>query len=448
MPARPAEAGPALGGLRRRAALAVALALLPLGATPAPAQASPAPDAATRPCGGYPRLAGVQAPAGWCVAQVLGPADGLRMPRRVLAVAPGRLWLVDMGGWDPHRGRLLQIDGLGAAGARPRIEVLAQGLDRPHGLARGPDGLIYLGEAGQIWRSAATDPAGAPARSPLPRQTVLAGLPADGAHPLKELLFTRDGRLLFNVGSFSDACRRADGGVARPCAETTGPRPRGAVWQLPAAGWQRPGSVAPQVLATGLRNSLGLAELPGAAGRPPSLWQAENSVDLPQADRPAEELNRLSPGSDHGWPHCLSDARGRAWPTPGAAPGTVCPAAVAPAQAWPAHVAPLQLLWVPPDAPRAAGTPPLPWAGRLLAVWHGYRRGGHRVVALRPGPQGESWSGPQPLLTGWEAGPATAGSPARPVGAPTGVALDPRGWLWLVDDRHRQLLLVAPDDRP
>ena len=37
-------------------------------------------------------------------------ASGLRFPRRVLEVAPGRFWLVDMGSWEPGRGRLLEFE--------------------------------------------------------------------------------------------------------------------------------------------------------------------------------------------------------------------------------------------------------------------------------------------------------------------------------------------------
>ncbi|TDM08037.1 MAG: hypothetical protein C4K60_00480 [Ideonella sp. MAG2] len=103
-------------------------------------------------CAGYPRLA-ITAPKGWCVGLVADARDGLRMPRRLLEVAPGRFWITDMGNWEPRRGRLLELRTNGQPGTAGRVTVLAEGLDRPHGLAKGPDGRIYIGEAGSLWRT-------------------------------------------------------------------------------------------------------------------------------------------------------------------------------------------------------------------------------------------------------------------------------------------------------
>src|SRR5439155_1376668 len=82
-----------------------------------------------------------------------------RFPRRIIEVAPGRFWIADLGSWEPGRGRLLQFE-LPAAGAAGPVAmtVIADKLDRPHGLALGPDGRVYVGEAGRIWRTPATLP--------------------------------------------------------------------------------------------------------------------------------------------------------------------------------------------------------------------------------------------------------------------------------------------------
>ena len=114
-------------------------------------------------CGDYARLP-VTSPAGTCVALLADEAEGLRAPRRILEVAPGRYWIADMGSWEPKRGRLLEmtLPADGAAPRRARIAVLASGLDRPSGLALGPDGKVYVGEAGTVWRT----PVGAPGAAP------------------------------------------------------------------------------------------------------------------------------------------------------------------------------------------------------------------------------------------------------------------------------------------
>lgn len=375
-------------------------------------------------CAGHPRVA-LKVPPGWCVGLVATAQDGLQKPRRLLEVAPGRFWIVDMGSWEPRQGRLLELR---VDGPQPLLRTLASGLDRPHGLARGPDGQVYIGEAGTIWRT--------PVGAAVQREDLITGLPADGAHPLKELAFGRGGRLFINIGSTSDACRNRQQQQPLPCPETTGPQPRAAVYLAQLGG---PGFTLQSLrpYATGLRNSLGLTVVPASSGTE-RLWQAENSVDYSDAKLPAEELNELSAGSHHGWPSCVSDAKGRHVAARGYEGRARCgPASVrAPAMAWPAHVAPLQLLAVPTAA---AGQPETPWSGRLLAVWHGHRAQGQRIVAWRLGADGRPQGPRENIVSGWSAMPGL-----RPLGNPAGITQDSQGRLWVVEDRNRTVLVVAP----
>lgn len=379
-------------------------------------------------CAGYPRVA-LTVSKGWCVGLVADARDGLRMPRRLVEVAPGRFWITDMGNWEPRRGRLLELEVAGQPGDAGRVKVLAKGLDRPHGLAPGPDGKVYVGEAGTIWRT----PTAAFAREDL-----LRNLPADGAHPLKELAFGRRGRLYFNMGSASDACRDERQQQPVPCPEASGPQPRAAVYETMLAGPDLKPQ-PPRPFATGLRNSLGLALTHGAAGTHERLWQAENSIDYSDLTAPAEELNELERGANFGWPYCVSDEKGRSVVARGYEQRARCqrPAQHPPFQAWPAHVAPLQLLTVPPAT---SGQEASPWSGRLLAVWHGYRAQGHRIVGWRLGADGRPTGARESLVSGWLAMPGL-----RPQGNPAGITVDHRGWLWIVEDRNRTVLVVAPD---
>lgn len=410
------------------------LALAGLFALPIAGQATPEASryATQGRCAGYPRIA-LTAPKGWCVGLVADARDGLQMPRRLVEVAPGRFWITDMGNWEPRRGRLLELRVDGQPGDAGRTTVLARGLDRPHGLARGPDGQVYVGEAGTVWRT----PAAAFAREDL-----LKDLPADGAHPLKELAFGRKGRLYINMGSASDACRDGHQQQPLPCPETAGPQPRAAVYETTLAGPDlKPQALRP--LATGLRNSLGLAVTQDAAGKTERLWQAENSVDYSDPHAPAEELNELERGAHYGWPYCVSDARGGSVAARGYDKRAPCARRQAhrpPFQAWPAHVAPLQLLAVPPAA---AGQAAGPWSGRLLAVWHGYRTQGQRIVAWRLGADGRPTGARENIVSGWRVMPGI-----RPLGTPAGITVDHRGWLWIVEDRNRTVLVVAPDTAP
>lgn len=414
--------------MRRSRSLVLALVgPLLLGAS----TALPAPEgsryASQGKCAGYPRIA-LTVPKGWCVGLVADARDGLQMPRRLLEVAPGRFWITDMGNWEPRRGRLLELDTRGQPGDEGRIRVLARGLDRPHGLARGPDGQVYVGEAGTVWRT----PVGA-----VVREELLRDLPADGAHPLKELAFGRQGRLYINMGSASDACRNSRQQQPLPCPEAEGPRPRAAVYETVLAGPDfRPQPLRP--FATGLRNSLGLALTLNAGGTTERLWQAENSVDYSDPDAPAEELNELERGARYGWPYCVSDAQGRSVVARGYETRARCQRPHRPpVQVWPAHVAPLQLLAVPAAA---SGEAQRPWSGRLLAVWHGHRSQGQRIVAWRLGADGRPAGARENIVSGWRAMPGI-----RPLGNPAGITVDHQGRLWIVEDRNRTVLVVAPD---
>lgn len=407
------------------------LALAGLIALPVAGRAEPEASryATQGRCAGYPRIA-LTAPKGWCVGLVADARDGLQMPRRILEVSPGRFWITDMGNWEPRRGRLLELRVDGQPGDADRVTVLARGLDRPHGLARGPDGKVYVGEAGTVWRTPT---------AVFAREDLLKDLPADGAHPLKELAFGRKGRLYINMGSASDACRDEHQQQPLPCPETAGPLPRAAVYETTLVGPDLKPQT-PKPFATGLRNSLGLALTQDAAGRTERIWQAENSVDYSDANAPAEELNELERGAHHGWPYCVSDAQGRSVVAQGYERRAQCARRQAhrpPFQAWPAHVAPLQLLAVPPAA---AGQPEHPWSGRLLAVWHGYRAQGHRIVAWRLGADGRPTGARENIVSGWRVMPGI-----RPQGNPAGITVDHRGWLWIVEDRNRTVLVVAPD---
>lgn len=373
------------------------------------------------PCADHPGVA-LKVPDGWCAGLVADARDGLHMPRRILAVAPHRFWIVDMGNWEPRRGRLLELRTDIARGQPGRVRVLATGLDRPHGLARGPDGRLYIGEASTVWRT--------PLGETVQRQDVITGLPSGGAHPLKELAFLPDGRLLINMGSETDACRDDAQQQPMPCPETTGPQARAAVYVASFGGADltlqhlRP-------LATGLRNSLGLATTASRDGTV-RWWQAENSVDYTDAALPAEELNELTEGASYGWPYCVSGARGRAIPARGYEGRVRCRSHTPAHAVWPAHVAPLQLLTAPPTLTEG------PFAGRLLAVWHGYRAGGHRIVAWRLDEEGRPTGAREDLVSGWH---AQAG--VRPLGTPAGATFDEQGRLWIVEDRNRSVIVIA-----
>lgn len=395
-----------------RALISVGLAALLL-AVAAPVRAAGYVSEGT--CAGFPRIA-LQVPAGWCVALVADSSNGLRFPRRVLEVAPGRFWLIDMGSWEPNRGRLLEF-ALPATRSRDApiaMKVIADKLDRPLGLALGDDGRVYVGEAGRIWRT--------PVAVPVAPETVIDGLPSDGAHPLKEIAFGARGQLFVNAGSATDACRDGAGQQAMPCPDRAGARPRAAVYEAVLGG---PSftlqSFSPY--ANGLRNSLALAWVAATQ----TLLQGENSIDYTDEAAPAEELNVLTKGSDHGWPYCV----GARVPARGYEGRADCAKTAAPAMLWPAHAAPLQMIAVPAAAKNA-------FAGQLVVAWHGYRGGGHRIVSYAVDARGRPGGAARPWIEGW-----SAAKGVRPLGTPAGFAIDSLGRMLVVEDRNRTLLMLT-----
>ena len=375
-------------------------------------------------CGPHERVALGVVPTGHCVALVADERQGLRYPRRILEVAPGRMWVIDMGSWAPRKGRLLELTP--PPGARQAsVRVLAEQLDRPLGLAVGPDGQAWVGEAGQIWRMP-IPPAGQPLG---PREVMLPDLPSDGAHPLKEIAFGPGGALYVNMGSVTDACRNEAQQLPMPCPERSGTAPRAAVWRLqlrakPEAGQSPVVRFAPY--AVGLRNAMALAVLPDGPTKG-SLWQGENGIDYSDAKEPPEELNRLTEGGDYGWPYCVGHRK----PARGYEGRFDCRKTVAPHAVWPAHVAPLQLLATPLSSP---------FGGQLLSAWHGPGRGGQRVVGFARDARRLPGGAPINWLSGW-----SEQQGVRPRGRPTGIALDHAGRLLVVEDFNRSLLMLMPD---
>lgn len=403
-----------MNSLRSRCRGVLAAACVGATLLAAPAIARAATYATEGTCAGFPRV-DLVVPKGWCVALVADAADGLIFPRRVLEVAPGRFWLVDMGSWEPRRGRLLQFDLPPGKAARPvAMTVIADRLDRPLGLVPGPDGKVYVGEAGRIWRTKVA--------LPLVQETVLDRLPDDGAHPLKEIAFAPGGRMFVSVGSSSDACRDDKGALPMPCPDGIGPTPRAAVYEamLGGAGLTVQ-SFKPY--ATGLRNSIALAW----AATPGVLLQGENSVDYRDENAPAEELNRLVAGANFGWPYCVG-ARQIARGYEGRFD---CASTEAPTLLWPAHAAPLQMIAVPSNAANA-------FAGQLVVAWHGYRAAGHRIASFALDANGKPTGPARMWIEGW-----AARGKGHPLGAPAGFTIDGAGRMLVVDDRNRSLLMLV-----
>jgi glucose/arabinose dehydrogenase len=376
----------------------------------------PAPGTHAAECDGLPRLEVATAP-GFCVGLV---AERLKAPRGLALLPNGDVVVADMGGWEAGRGRiwLLRRDAHAHAYAKA---ILFDRLDRPNSVALGPDGKVYIGMPGRIARFAPGD-ARPVLADVIGGSSGVAALPGRGRHLLPALLFDAHGDLFVSVGSASDHCEKDDGSMApgAVCAEASGADALGVIRKY-TMQWPAGRVVRWDVHARGLRNSMAMA----IDARTGILWQGENGRDAMQAALPAlknddelphDELNAIVQGGDYGWPYCYDYAL----PSP-EYPAASCRERRPPARLLPAHAAPLGMRFY------TGSQFPAMFAHSLIITYHGYRRHGHRVVALldkgKAGPAGRSID----LVTGQR-------GRAQGLGAPVGIDVGADGKVYLSDD--------------
>lgn len=427
----------------------------------------------------FPKLQ-IDMKAGLCAGLVASDEDHLKFPRSIIQL-PGRdLFVVaDMGGWGHTDGRLLLLDPHQPHGQR--FKELITGVEYPFGLVIGPDRKLYASTAETIFRF---DPLAENPRSTV--ETIIRHMPGrrirlpdgtgieESAHPLKQFVFDRTGRLFVNIGSHSDDCITA-APITRPCAVAEGAAAMAAIWLFtpPAGGIfpaLKPDDPDPPhvVYARGLRNSMALALHPNFPDPGYAFLQGENGRDLPDIFKPNEEINAIEQGRHYGWPYCYDVST----PSPefrivlqSGVYKSLCTANALykpPLSLLPPHGAPLAMLYY-----HGAKFPEL--ESKLLVGLHGYRPTGSRLIAydvddhgfpkLSPAPvryhvscaadptrsfqtdAGEVAAAPfEELIAGWHRVNGT-----RPQGAPVGMTVADDGAIWLVEDKNRTVIRLDRD---
>jgi len=284
-------------GLRRAILLAAIVAV--------PAGCGDQADTGTVPPAGHALSAStaglrVHLPHGWR-AEVWARVPGARLE----AWTPQDDLLVSQ----PSAGQVMELVPRRNRSAPPAQHVLVSGLTAPQGLAFARvDGhqVLYVAESDAIDRYAWNDGrVGA-------RRVIVSGLPdtapaGSDNHTLKNVVAGRGGRIYVDLGSGSNAS---------PPARSD--PPRASVVSYTADGTDM------QVVATGVRNGDGLSFAPDG-----TLWTAVNERDqisypfhrayggVSDAygrvitayvnNHPPDELARLTPGRNLGWPYCDPD---------------------------------------------------------------------------------------------------------------------------------------------
>jgi glucose/arabinose dehydrogenase len=205
---------------------------------------------------------------------------------------------------EPGSGKIVELVPGAKRSAPPAQRTVVSGMENPQGMAFdhvGGQEVLYVAGSSEVDRFVWS-------HGQATSRTVFAGgLPDGGAHPMKNVVVASDHTVYFDIGSSSNAS-----------PETPSSTPRASVLAY------RPNGRRIRVFATGVRNGDGLSFAPDG-----TLWIAVNMRDdiaypfhraygsgadaygkvVPAyvANHPTDEIARLSPGRNLGWPYCDPD---------------------------------------------------------------------------------------------------------------------------------------------
>jgi len=330
-------------------------------------------------------------------------ASGLVNPR-VIFLDPSGVMVVSV----PSEGKVLALPEKGNTGVADKVITVAEGLNKPHGIAFKCDGnscKIYIAETDRVVvynydkiTFKATN------------GKKIIDLPGGGNHFTRTLMLyntQRGERLLIAVGSDCNVCNESDWHRAKILSANLD------------------GSDL-KVFSSGLRNSVFMTIHP-VTGK---IWATEMGRDLLGDNIPPDEINIIEEGKNYGWPICygknIHDTEfdkntyiRNPCMEPFEKPSHIDIQA---------HSAPLGLAFV------SANTGWLKeYANNLFVAYHGsWNRSvptGYKVVRYKLDAQGK-YLGMEDFITGWL---TPDGKTAY--GRPVGILVQPNGEMYITDDK-------------
>lgn len=322
-------------------------------------------------------LSALKAPPGFTVSVY---ADNVPGARSMALGEKGTLFVGTQGA-----GKVYAVHAL--ADGRHEIATVAQGLNRPNGVAF-HDGSLYVAEIQRVLRYDAIE---GRLDSPPKPAVVRNDLPADRHHGWRYIAFGPDGKLYVPIGAPCNVCDQK--GYAQ-------------ITRMNADGSGR------EVFATGIRNTVGFTWHPVTK----ELWFTDNGRDWLGEDVPPDELNRApKAGLNFGFPFChAGDIKDPEFGKLGD-----CAKATPPARKLGAHVAPLGLKFY-------TGTQfPESYRNQIFIAEHGSwnrkERAGYRVTLVRL--QDDKVTAYEPFITGWNQADGVLGRPTDLLVLPDGSML-------------------------
>ncbi len=275
-------------------------------------------------------------------------------------------------------------------------------------------------------------------------EVLVAGLPGEGSHKAKSLAFGSGDTMYVAIGSATNSCQETDRVPASPGKDPCKELERHAgIWQFSAS---RPEQRFPdgRRVATGLRNAMAVTTDPGTGalyagihGRD-QLSDNWGFADEVNANNPGEELVRIVPGDDYGWPYCYYSNQYKKKvlaPEYGGDGQKVgrCASAKAPLLSFPGHWGPMALAFYTGDAfgPKFRGGLFVAFRGswnRAPLPQEGYRVSFVPFVNGRP-------AGAYSTFATDKAGPTSLRA--------TGVAVAPDGSLYISADQNGKIWKVT-----
>ena len=199
----------------------------------------------------------------WCLERFVNDNSAGELGYTALAAAPdGTLYAAR-----PDSGQILALTDQDGDGLPETPRVVAEGLTLPNGLAYYQDAL-YISGGKYIYRLVGDQ-----------LETVVDDLPSGAGFWTGGLTIGPDERIYVAIGATCDYCQQEDPS-------------RGAIWSYALDGRD------PQQVATGLRQPADVAF------RGDTLWTLDSvrdGLNAPDLD----EVNRVAPGANFGWPYCV-----------------------------------------------------------------------------------------------------------------------------------------------